>query len=315
MSPTLCLDLVIENDESAHYMDYLVMTGDDELMNEAGPVIVGANWYRFVPGERIVHARVMSACFIWVTRGGGTIRSAGRAFRMDPGLILRLPWHHQVAYEPDPHDPYHLGTVHVVPRHERTDAVIPRVPHLPGDPLMDDAARSGDGRQIRAAITSTNSGTGRRIAELGAFAIERFLAAPFSEPVFRALAEVVWLENDAWDETIPTVDRNSVALEQMCAFIRLNLAHPLTVAEVARAGECSVSTAERLFARHRSASIARWMTQQRMREAALLLRSSGLRVGEVAERVGYPDPLYFSRAFRRTFGVPPREYAQGELRP
>jgi AraC-like DNA-binding protein len=296
-------------------MDYPVITGDDELMDAAGPVIVGANWYRFVPGERIAHARVMSACFIWVTRGGGTIRSGDHVFRMDPGLILRLPWHHQVAYEPDRRDPYHLGTLHIVPRHERTDAVIPRVPHLPGDPLMDDPARSGDGRQTRPAIASTSSSTGRRIAELGGFAIERFLAAPFSEPVFRALGEVVWLENDAWDESIPTADRNSVALEQMLAFIRQNLARPLTVADVARAGECSVSTAERLFTRHQSASIANWMTQQRMREAALLLRSSGLRVGEVADRVGYPDALYFSRVFRRTFGVPPREYARGELRP
>ena len=36
-----------------------------------------------------------------------------------------------------------------------------------------------------------------------------------------------------------------------------------------------------------------------MLEAARLLRFTDLTVGEVARRVGYEDPLYFSRAFKR----------------
>ena len=36
-----------------------------------------------------------------------------------------------------------------------------------------------------------------------------------------------------------------------------------------------------------------------MLEAARLLRFTDLSVGEVAHRVGYDDPLYFSRAFKR----------------
>jgi AraC-like DNA-binding protein len=94
-----------------------------------------------------------------------------------------------------------------------------------------------------------------------------------------------------------------------------NIGRPLAVAEIATAGSCSASTAERLFMRHLGMSIGVWMTQHRMSEAALLLRTSGLRVGEVAQRVGYPDALYFSRVFRRTYGVPPRQYAGGHLRP
>ena len=36
-----------------------------------------------------------------------------------------------------------------------------------------------------------------------------------------------------------------------------------------------------------------------MLEAARLLRFTDLTVGEIAHRVGYDDPLYFSRAFKR----------------
>jgi AraC-like DNA-binding protein len=31
-------------------------------------------------------------------------------------------------------------------------------------------------------------------------------------------------------------------------------------------------------------------------------------VGEIAGRVGYEDPLYFSRLFRKTIGSSPRAY-------
>lgn len=285
------------------------------MMESIDPVIVLANWYRFAPGERIVHDRVMSVCFIWVVQGGGEIRTNERTFRMDAGVILRLPWGHRVDYRPDARDPFHLGTLHVVPHHSRSTPVEPRVPVLPDDPLMHDPGRSDGERRLPPALTSATAGAGRRIAELGTFAIERFNEAAFHEPVFRSLAEVVWLENDAW-ETWPTDPRRHPwALERMTTFVRENVRRTLTVAEVAAAGSCSASTAERMFRRHTDTSMGSWITQHRMREAALLLRTTNLRIGEVATRVGYADGLYFSRVFRRTFGVPPRQYAAGEMRP
>ena len=45
-----------------------------------------------------------------------------------------------------------------------------------------------------------------------------------------------------------------------------------------------------------------------MLEAARLLRFTDLTVGEVAHRVGFDDPLYFSRAFKRHAGEPPMAY-------
>jgi AraC family transcriptional regulator, transcriptional activator of pobA len=45
-----------------------------------------------------------------------------------------------------------------------------------------------------------------------------------------------------------------------------------------------------------------------MLEAARLLRYTDQTVGEIAHRVGYADPLYFSRAFKRRFGEAPQAY-------
>jgi AraC family transcriptional activator of pobA len=47
-----------------------------------------------------------------------------------------------------------------------------------------------------------------------------------------------------------------------------------------------------------------------MLEAARLLRYGDLTIGEVAHRVGFGDQLYFSRAFKRRFGLAPLAYRQ-----
>jgi AraC family transcriptional activator of pobA len=50
------------------------------------------------------------------------------------------------------------------------------------------------------------------------------------------------------------------------------------------------------------------VTDRVMVEAARLLTFTDLSVGEVAFRVGFEDPLYFSRAFKRRFGLSPQAY-------
>jgi AraC family transcriptional regulator, transcriptional activator of pobA len=57
------------------------------------------------------------------------------------------------------------------------------------------------------------------------------------------------------------------------------------------------------------------VTERVMLEAARLLRFTDLSVGEVAQRAGFADPLYFSRAFKRRHGASPqayREHARGK---
>ncbi|MCW3015905.1 MAG: transcriptional regulator, AraC family [Solirubrobacterales bacterium] len=45
-----------------------------------------------------------------------------------------------------------------------------------------------------------------------------------------------------------------------------------------------------------------------MLEAARLLRFTDLTIGEIAYQVGFSDQMYFSRAFKRHFGRPPKSY-------
>ncbi len=284
-------------------------------MADDDPVVVGANRYRFSPGEHIVNPHVMSVSFIWVLSGGGEIVAGGKRFRVDSQRVVRLPWHHAVEYRADQRGPFHVGTLHVVPRHARVAQVIPRVAHLRGDPLLLDPARSGDASAFLPGISSTRNSAARRIVEFGTIAIERLGEDAFDEEYFRALGRLVLIENASWAAGHAHQSTLPGSLELMTTFVRHHIAEPLTVARVAESARCSETTAQRLFARHVGESMQSWIRRMRLREAAALLRTTGLRVSEVAQLVGYSDPLYFSRAFRRAYGVAPSRFAQTELRP
>jgi AraC-like DNA-binding protein len=54
-----------------------------------------------------------------------------------------------------------------------------------------------------------------------------------------------------------------------------------------------------------------WILTMEMLEARYLLRYSGRTVAEIAGHLGYPDPAYFSKVFRKAAGCTPSQYRQG----
>jgi AraC family transcriptional regulator, transcriptional activator of pobA len=64
----------------------------------------------------------------------------------------------------------------------------------------------------------------------------------------------------------------------------------------------------RALTRATGSSTKELVTDRVMVEAARLLRFSDLTAGQIAHRVGFSDPLYFSRAFKRHYGESPTGY-------
>lgn len=62
-----------------------------------------------------------------------------------------------------------------------------------------------------------------------------------------------------------------------------------------------------LFKRQTGSTIIGYITKARMERAHTLLTDAGLKNSQIAERVGYLDPHYFSYCFKRYFGVSPNE--------
>ena len=97
-------------------------------------------------------------------------------------------------------------------------------------------------------------------------------------------------------------------LEQVRHYAEQQLATPLTVAELAQQAGMSRYHFTRLFRAHTGLPPAAWLAEQRIKEAARLLRLTTIPLKEIAARCGYPNANYLSRVFRKHTGIPPAAY-------
>jgi len=91
-------------------------------------------------------------------------------------------------------------------------------------------------------------------------------------------------------------------------YMRSRLSDPPSLAELCAVAELSPSQLTVRFRRRTGYPPLAYFARMRMLEACTLLSKPDAKVAEVAEALGYEDPLHFSRVFRRVIGMPPRVY-------
>jgi AraC family carnitine catabolism transcriptional activator len=98
--------------------------------------------------------------------------------------------------------------------------------------------------------------------------------------------------------------------KQLAAAVTLmeaTLENPLDVAALARRAGLSRRRLERLFTRHVRMPPAQYYLGLRLARARELVHDSTLPIGEVAVACGFSSLAELSRAYRRRFGLPPRD--------
>ncbi|MBE6788045.1 MAG: AraC family transcriptional regulator [Ruminococcaceae bacterium] len=111
----------------------------------------------------------------------------------------------------------------------------------------------------------------------------------------------------------PETSSGRIYVKNAVKFIQYNFANNIDVSDIADHVGLSRSHLYRIFVRHLSLSPNEYLTQYRINQACILLRTSGLSVGEIASSVGFDDQLYFSRVFKKLKGVPPSQYTKEVL--
>jgi AraC-like DNA-binding protein len=96
--------------------------------------------------------------------------------------------------------------------------------------------------------------------------------------------------------------RISRAVEQL----RENIDQPLKIENIARELGMSVSGFHHHFKRVTTMSPVQFQKQIRLQEARRLMLGEDLDVASASFRVGYEDPSYFSREYKKLFGAPPQ---------
>ena len=97
-------------------------------------------------------------------------------------------------------------------------------------------------------------------------------------------------------------------LAPLLARLRERPEERLALSQAAALAGCSTTTLSRLIRQKLGQSYQSLRIGLALEKADALLRTAPeLRVSDVAYRLGFEDPLYFSRLYRRHKGIPPRE--------
>ncbi len=102
--------------------------------------------------------------------------------------------------------------------------------------------------------------------------------------------------------------QHSFHLATVQSFMLENIDQPLDLATLAATAKLSKYHFAAKYRALTGYSPIRHFLNMKMEHACYLLDSSALSVKGVADAVGYDDPLYFSRQFRKTIGLSPRAY-------
>lgn len=60
-----------------------------------------------------------------------------------------------------------------------------------------------------------------------------------------------------------------------------------------------------MFKKHLNVTVTEYIHSQKLSYACELPRNTSLNVSEVADYLGYSDVFYFSKRFKRKYGIPP----------
>lgn len=217
---------------------------------------------------------------LYCAAGRGTVRVSGRTWQLTPGTAFCIPRGKPHEYAAHPADPWTLWWVHF----KGTDtAYYPLQSCRVLTPSPRVAGRMHDWFDLLFESLE------------GDYSLENFLCM---SQVLGLILTGLYRRPDA----------GSAPLTRAVRWMYAHLEEPLTLDRLCRELGMSKSGLNDLFRRYAHRPPLQFFTRLKMTEAAKLLRQTDLPVGEIARQLGYTDPYYFSRAFKKAEGTSPTAY-------
>lgn len=229
---------------------------------------------------------VISGCGIFSSHGEEYALGAGDSFVIEPEQLI--------SYVSDETDPWHYCWIAFTGaqaiKHVEATGLTPANPviHIARNrhiPVLF--------RQIQQALKSRKSN-----AQLKSIGYLNLLLGEYCEAISApVLAGLV------------SEDESDRIVQQAIHYLSTQYAEPITIEMMAESLGYNRAYLSRMFKRHTKVTPVTFLLKLRVDKARLLLRERlELTIEQIAASVGFYDPLYFSKQFRRWYGVSPSEY-------
>lgn len=187
-----------------------------------------------------------------------------------------------------------------------------------------------DGLTMVAAIKSEFPGTqiailtgyrdfdyAQRAISLG---VTRFLLKPskmdeimealeaMTDKLAKRAEETAELQKAAEEDTLPDGGAGSFLVKHAVAYIEEHCSEKLKLSDVADQVYVSQWHLSKLLNRYLGQNFSEILNGTRIEKAKEMLKDPALRIGDIAEEVGFSDMAHFSRVFKKVEGISANEY-------
>ncbi len=128
------------------------------------------------------------------------------------------------------------------------------------------------------------------------------LAIQFSEIMFHI--SQAFCEKFRTDGNLPS------QVNKILTYVKENYTSPITLEDICKQMNMSKQYCMRIFKKHMNTTINDYILDLRMRHAAYLLSSTYMNVSQTADYLGFSGTSYFSRVFKKYYGIAPSDYCE-----
>ena len=226
--------------------------------------------------------------------GHGFVEINGQRAHLARDHLLIIPRDTPHTYWAAEDDPWSIYWVHFLG--DDADYFVDRIPK-PGQPVpIERSTRDEAVRLFRYCLDTLDDGYGLPTMIYAAQSTQHILT-------------LLLFRNQSLPEDPGSGSRRS-NIEGVIEFMQTPLNENLRLEDFAREAGMSVSHFSERFRRQTGQSPMAYFIQLRMRLACRLLDLSGKPVKTVASEIGYRDPYYFSRIFKKSMGISPDKYRE-----
>ncbi|SHJ16395.1 transcriptional regulator, AraC family [Tangfeifania diversioriginum] len=235
-----------------------------------------------------IHENILIYCI----SGSGTIQVHGQSYLIKPNSYFVIPAHRSHSYWAFENDPWSIYWIHF------GGAKSHRFEKFFGVPMMLKTVTTSrvDDRinLFNEILTSLELGFSQENIEFANLSLSCLLASFFYVETYRA--------SKGYHSKNP--------VEQAIFFMQENLNKCIKIQDIANKVQLSESHLSKIFRNRTGSSPFDYFINLKMQEAIRLLTNKSMRIKEVAFALGYEDPFYFSRLFKKHIGKSPGAFVK-----
>ncbi|MBD5780025.1 helix-turn-helix domain-containing protein [Pelagicoccus sp. NFK12] len=227
---------------------------------------------------------------LFVAEGSGWMESRGLKRELKAKQAALIPKRTNCVYWPSPKSFWNLYWIDFESR--GADALLSWTAFHPNSPILHCAASENLKRHFRAILGAVERGYTEHTTLQLSLSLIKILISLHENPLD--------MDNS----------RSTHRIETAMNSMRDDLSNPRSLETYAKLAGYSVTQFSQRFRQHTGTSPMNYLNELRIQRAGELLKSSDRAIKDIAHELGFEDPLYFSRCFRKCVGLSPRAYRE-----